>query len=311
MLDGQQRITSLAAILTGQPVVVRKHKKPIDILFNLNHPEGPPADVTEVDENDADQEELEEMNQENTQSDIQEELKKRTFVVSSKVLLSNPAWVRVSDIFVKTDKDILKPLGINSDDEKWDIYSTRLKKVRDIESYQYVMQTLKKNLSYEEVTEIFVRVNSLGIKLKSSDLALAQITSKWKGFMGIIEEFAKSIKDDEDYLIESGILVRLLVIFATHQSHFKTTGKLSKEKLEEAWKQVKNAAEFSTNFIENNAQVDNLSLLSSPFIIAPIAVYGSLKDYNLNSIEEKRLLKWLYTAHMRGHYSTLITSSSS
>ena len=34
LLDGQQRITSLASILTGEPVQVRNRKRPIDILFN-------------------------------------------------------------------------------------------------------------------------------------------------------------------------------------------------------------------------------------------------------------------------------------
>jgi hypothetical protein len=40
------------------------------------------------------------------------------------------------------------------------------------------MDVLERSLSYDEVTEIFVRVNSLGAKLRSSDLALAQITAK-------------------------------------------------------------------------------------------------------------------------------------
>ena len=43
------------------------------------------------------------------------------------------------------------------------------------------MDVLERELSYDEVTEIFVRVNSLGAKLRSSDLALAQITAKWRG----------------------------------------------------------------------------------------------------------------------------------
>ena len=40
LLDGQQRITSLSAVLGGEPVHVRNRKRPIDILFNLEHPEG-------------------------------------------------------------------------------------------------------------------------------------------------------------------------------------------------------------------------------------------------------------------------------
>ena len=49
LLDGQQRLTSLTAVLNGDLVTVRGRKKPIDILFNLDHPEGPPSDVSEVD----------------------------------------------------------------------------------------------------------------------------------------------------------------------------------------------------------------------------------------------------------------------
>src|SRR3989338_4642686 len=52
ILDGQQRVTSLSAILSGEPVQVKNRKKPIEILFNLEHPEGPPIEITEVDEND-------------------------------------------------------------------------------------------------------------------------------------------------------------------------------------------------------------------------------------------------------------------
>src|SRR5262245_14103118 len=48
LLDGQQRLTSLTAVLNGEPVKVRGRKKPIEILFNLEHPEGPPVDVVEV-----------------------------------------------------------------------------------------------------------------------------------------------------------------------------------------------------------------------------------------------------------------------
>ena len=41
LLDGQQRLTSLSAILNGEHVTVRGRKKPIDILFNLDHPDTP------------------------------------------------------------------------------------------------------------------------------------------------------------------------------------------------------------------------------------------------------------------------------
>lgn len=35
LLDGQQRLTSLAAVIRGEPVTVRGRQRPIDLLFNF------------------------------------------------------------------------------------------------------------------------------------------------------------------------------------------------------------------------------------------------------------------------------------
>ena len=317
LLDGQQRITSLTSILSGEPVLVRNRKKPIEILFNLEHPESL-LEVIEVDENEIPEDREEDNEDADTEDensigdvnlvggsirDIQLELRNRTFVVSSRALTNDPKWVLVSDVFKKSDRDILKPLGINSDDERWDKYAERLGKVRKIADYPYVMQVLEKNMSYEEVTEIFVRVNSLGIKLRGSDLALAQITSKWKGFMQVIEEFAREIKNNEDYIIESGLPVRMLVVFATKQSRFKTVNKIKLMDMKKAWELAKEGLSFASNFVVSNAGITSLNHLSSPFLLIPIGVYAVLNNGRLSPDEEKKLLRWFFLANMRGHYS--------
>lgn len=300
LLDGQQRITSLAAILSGHPVHVRHRKRPIEILFNLDHPEGPPTQALEVDESGA-SDDLEEDDDETF--DLQEELRNRTFVVASRALQNNPLWVSVSSVFGKKDSEILRRIGITSDDSRWDKYSERLQRLRKIQDYPYVMQVLEKKLSYEEVTEIFVRVNSLGIKLRGSDLALAQISSRWTGFMRLCERFAKGFDQDEAYLLDSGLLVRMLVVFATQQSRFRTVGRINQEKLKQAWEDAQTGIEFAVNFVRSNAQIDDLNLLSSPFLLIPIAVYAHLKWGRISRDDEKALLKWFFWAHMRGHYS--------
>jgi hypothetical protein len=128
LLDGQQRITSLAAILSGQPVHVRHRKRPIEILFNLDHPETP-IEALEVDEDDLSGD-IEDEDGEEVERDIQEEPRHRTFVVASRALQTNPACVPVSSIFTKTDREILKSVGLTADDSRWDKYSDRLQKVR-------------------------------------------------------------------------------------------------------------------------------------------------------------------------------------
>src|SRR6478752_3481448 len=39
LLDGQQRLTSLSAVIRGEPVTVRGRRLPIELLFNLEHPD--------------------------------------------------------------------------------------------------------------------------------------------------------------------------------------------------------------------------------------------------------------------------------
>ena len=111
-----------------------------------------------------------------------------TFVVATKKLEQSPHWVKVSEVF-KTDNDapFLKRAGMTGFDDPWyEKYSQRLAKLRGVGKYVYRMDVLERSLSYDEVTEIFVRVNSLGAKLRSSDLALAQITAKWRHSLQIL-----------------------------------------------------------------------------------------------------------------------------
>lgn len=52
--------------------------------------------------------------------------------------------------------------------------------------------------------------------------------------MRLCEQFASNF-EDEGYLLETGLLVRLLVVFATQQSRFKTVGKIKADAFKGAW----------------------------------------------------------------------------
>lgn len=300
LLDGQQRITSLCAVINGEPIIVRNKKRPIEILFNLEHPDTL-EEALSVNEQ-AEYEEEEDDDDDNGLG-LHDELRKRTFVVGARSLKNDPNWVSVTDVFQKTDSQILRELKINSEDDRWDKYTMRLAKVRQIEKYEYVMVILDKKLSYEEVTEIFVRVNSLGTKLRGSDLALAQLTSRWHGFMKELEEFAKEFDTNEDYFHATGLMVKTLVSLVSGQCKYKTVNRYYLEEYQLAWQQTKKSLRFVYNFLQANARIQNLSLLSSPYLIIPLAYYSYLKKEKLNDQEVNQLLLWLYVAHMNGRYS--------
>jgi hypothetical protein len=303
LLDGQQRLTSLAAVIRGIPITVRGRQRPIELLFNLEHPEILTV-VTEVNEDDGDDEDLISDEIDSTEDELQRRFDKMTFVVTTRKLEQQPQWVKVSEVF-KTDSDtmFMKRTGITSfDDERYEKYSKRLAKLRSIRRYEYRLDILERQLSYDEVTEIFVRVNSLGAKLRSSDLALAQITAKWRNSLKIFQAFqTKCAKLGFD--LDLGLLLKNLIAFTTGQSRFLTVGSLTIEQLQDGWKKSCNGMEFAVNFLRSNLGIDSPALLSSPFILISLAYYGHVREYQLNPQESESLRYWVLAANAKGRYS--------
>lgn len=315
LLDGQQRLTSLSAVVKGQHVKVRGRKKPIELLFNLEHPDQL-AIVTEVNEeaNDDDdnldediiEDEADSTDDEadSTDDELQRRFDKMTFVVATKKLAQSSHWVKVSDVF-KTDEEapFLSRAGIEKiNDPRYTKYSQRLARLRGIRKYVYRMDVLERSMSYDEVTEIFVRVNSLGAKLRSSDLALAQITAKWRNSLATFQAFQEKCAET-GFDLDLGLYLKNMIAFASGQSRFLIVGGLPLEKLQSAWKESCQGMEFATNFLKNNAGIDSPALLSSPFLLIALAYFCHKRDYHITPEESDRLRFWVLVANAKGRFS--------
>jgi hypothetical protein len=306
LLDGQQRLTSLSAIIRGEHVQVRGRRKPIELLFNLNHPDQLVV-VTEVDEDGDDEDDDDDLvgdEADSSEDELQKRFDRMTFVVGTKKLEQLPHWVKVTEVF-KTDSDapFLKRAGVNGfDDPNYWRFSHRLARLRGIRKYSYRMDVLERKLSYDEVTEIFVRVNSLGAKLRSSDLALAQITAKWRNSLATFQEFQQHCAK-MGFDLDLGLHLKNMIAFATGQSRFLTVGGLSLETLQKGWKESRQGLDFAMNFLKSNAGIDSPALLSSPFLLVALAYFGHKRDYNLSSQESDRLRYWVLVANAKGRFS--------
>ena len=309
LLDGQQRLTSLSAVIRGEPVSVRGRRRPIDLLFNLEHPDQL-AVVTEVEENGDDEDDADDDSEligdetDSTEDELLKRFNKMTFVVATRKLEQLPHWVKVSEVF-KTDNDapFLKRACISGfDDPRYEKYSQRLARLRGIRKYVYRMDVLERTLSYDEVTEIFVRVNSLGAKLRSSDLALAQITAKWRHSLQTFQDFQKACAKT-GFDLDLGLHLKNLMAFATGQSRFQIVGSLNVERLQKAWKEACDGMEFALNFLRSNLGIDSPALLSSPFLLVVLAYFGHSRNYALSNDEARQLRYWALMANAKGRFS--------
>ena len=306
LLDGQQRLTSLAAVIRGKPVAVRGRKRPIELLFNLEHPDKLDffTEVHEDGSDDVNGNERAEDEADSTEDELQRRFNRMTFVVATGKLARLPQWVKVSEVF-KADSDtaFLKQAGVKGfDDPNYDRYQKRLAALRNIRKYTYRIDVLEK-LSYEEVTDIYVRVNSLGAKLRSSDLALAQITAKWHGSLEKFEAFQSELRRDGFDLDLGSVLLRNLVAFATGQSRFQTVGSLSIDTLQESWEKSCHGMLHALNFMRNNVHIESPALLASPLVLIAVSYFSHKRNYSFSSDESESLRRWVLLANVKGRYS--------
>lgn len=277
LLDGQQRLTSLAAVIRGKSVHVKDKPKAIELMFNLEHPDN----LNIVTEDDA------------------------TFSVATEKLERLPQWVKVSEVFENdNDTPFLQQAGVEHfSDPNCLRYTRRLADLRKIREYTYRIDVLDRELSYNEVTEIFVRVNSSGVDLRGADLALARIVLKWRNSLKEFEKFQEECKGRGFNLDLGSVHLRNMVAFATAQSKFGAVRNLSKEDLQKSWNESRKGMQFALNFMRANAGLESSALLASPFVLIVIAYFGEKRDYSLSTEEAKQLRYWSLLANAKSHYS--------
>jgi hypothetical protein len=180
-------------------------------------------------------------------------------------------------------------------------YSSRLQQLRRIKDYTYNIHVLDEDLSYEEVTDIFVRVNSLGAKLRSSDLAMAQITAKWRDALDHFNAYADRCAEAR-FPVEHGTLVKNLVSQITGQSKFNSIGSIRENAFQLHWKRSTESFDRAIDFLKHNAGIDHPAMLSSPFLLIALACLFDRQEH-LSPAEERHLCYWVLMANVKGRYS--------
>ncbi len=148
MIDGQQRVTALMTAIVGRDIITEDFdKKRYKISFN------PLAD----DENEEER-----------------------FKVQTPATLNDKRWIAdIADVFAPnfdTFGFVTDYCNTNEGVVAKDLNNTLMKLI-DIKNRQIGIITLNKDLTIDEVTEIFIRINSQGAKLNQADFAMSRIAS--------------------------------------------------------------------------------------------------------------------------------------
>lgn len=161
VVDGQQRLTSLHAVLNRQPVLRNYRKEYIEIAFN------PLQERFEV-----------------VDAAIRRD---KSFIPNISDL-----WDSKTDLFDVTDsylEQLRAAREVSIKEEKQ--IKKAISRLDNLTSFPFTALVLVANIDEEQVAEVFVRINSKGITLNQADFILTLMSVFWDEGRTVLEEFCR------------------------------------------------------------------------------------------------------------------------
>ena len=166
IIDGQQRLTSLYAVMKGKKVINSKFdEKSIIISYN------PLQDKFEV--------------------GYQATKKDPEWIYNISDVYTTSSSFKFINSFIKRLSEYRECKGEVLTEAEQDTISENINAIVNLKNHTLPVFDIKANAEEEDVSEIFVRVNSGGVSLKQNDLILTLLSLYWDEGRKEIEEFSK------------------------------------------------------------------------------------------------------------------------
>lgn len=233
----------------------------------------------------------------------------QAFQNQSAATRQDPRWVKVYDL-LRSNAGMfaiharLVELGLSVGSEE---IGGRLSRLAAIPHYGYHMEILT-DLPYDEVAQIFVRVNSGGRPLKLTDLAMATLSARWPGVLRKLEDEAEHWQARGYGNVDVNFLTQALtgVVLGrglSQWSHGRLAAALDEE-LEAGWATVQRGLRHLIPLVKSNLKITHSSLLPSVNALIPLVVLlGERPDEFLHATAADGILYWLLVATIRNRYS--------
>lgn len=306
IVDGQQRLTSLFAVVKAQQVI-RENYEVSNIVIAFNP--------------------LEEK-----------------FEIPDASIRRNPRYFQnISDLW-KPNINIIKVLSefiynlrksVEISDDQEEKIQNAFMRLKNLESYPFSTLELSAEIDEEQVADVFVRINSQGKKLNQADFILTLMSVFWEGGRKELEEFCRLcripskesaspfnylIDPDPDQMLRVSVglafrRARLQYVYSILRGKDLDTGEFSTERRDTQFRILKEAQTKVLNIVNWHefikaikqagfARRDYLSSANN-LIYAYIFFLIGREDLKMDLYDLKKLIaKWFFMSSITGRYTS-------
>jgi hypothetical protein len=222
----------------------------------------------------------------------------------------DPRWIKVAEVV--DEKASLLTLTRRLQDAGCPLADTeifaRLERLRRLRDRDMHLEILK-GFPYEEVAEIFVRVNSAGRRLGTLDLAMATLSASWPGVLGKLEAEAAHWAGRGWPDLDVGFLSRAFaaVVLGSGLSRWShgQLARATEDELERGWATVRRGLARLVPLLQANLGLARSEPLPTVTALIPLVVLlGERPDEPLDRPSSDAIVYWLLVATIRARYSS-------
>ncbi len=207
-------------------------------------------------------------------------------------------WFKVGDIL-----ELKSVLGyVTEHDLKGNEMELLEKLYKAFHDKQFIsfFEETEKNLN--KVLNIFIRVNSGGVKLNYSDLLMSILTASFSSdIREKMNELVDALKDKGFSNMERDQVLKtcLLLVGSNTEFKLKNFNKPNIKKIEDNWKKITDSIYNAAELLENFGYA---GYLSSAYILSSLAYFYFLNS-KMNENDEKQALKFVRNAQITSYFT--------
>ena len=278
ILDGQQRITTLYMLMTGENPPYYTDEEIKEKIFDLH------VNLLSMD--------LE--------------------YYKKSIMESDPAWVRLTDIFKGNvnPRDVTDEVAAREGIERLErerestIYDN-IRAIEKIRERAFLEQEIPSAASLKEAIDIFYIVNASGVNLTDAELALAQISGYWPTAR---DQFKTKLQELEKrgwvFKLDFVVYLLLAILHKQGSKMEKLHVEADNPQIRDVWAALESKVlDYACNLLQSHAYVDHSSEINSVYALVPLIAYIYHKpDHKLDEQEIEVAIKWFYYSQVRFRY---------
>ncbi|WP_327421139.1 DUF262 domain-containing protein [Streptomyces sp. NBC_01230] len=237
--------------------------------------------------------------------DLRFDVRSEEFVNPSAVQRKDPLLIPVSLILKDNVQfyEVLVDAGVEMSHPEFKLWTSRLQRVHGIRKHQVAVITYDSD-DYEEVAEVFARLNKGGRRLSKGDLVYSAIAARWADGLQTMDAFHDELKDIGFALDREAVLRLMSLLAGTGAHHIRLIGAAMDEAaLRDAWQTTETALRYAIDFLRGECGIPRSEILTSPNVTVVPALLLHHRQGKLLPGEAALLRRWVYTAMAFSHYS--------